>query len=413
MILKTRPKLTILIDQLAALAFILYFSMPLLKRLLRPISFGQTNFVAIAITYLPVFLLIFLGRKKRCWMEFIVLLSSIGFFFLFTYFFHPEYEYYYVRERYGVWDYVLRPDNGIYAFLFIRLVDDPKKILKYLLICSWLMFIHLGISFFEYIARGYWITVREGTTVHSSYNLTFGYDLLLFEIIFLYFALKYKKLIHWIMAIAGGIMMLAGGSRGPFLDILIFLVVYISVSIQRSRKKLFITSSLIALLLVLYFGYTPILNVISTFLSRMGLSSRLIKMIIAGTASDDNGRAEIWARAIQMIKEKPWGYGAMGSREGIYDLIYVGHPHNVFLEILIDYGVIFGAGIILTGFVAFFRMLKMPDIGEWTALILIFIGASCQLLLSGTYWYRPWLWVLLAIGISVYHFRRRERVING
>ena len=408
MIQKTKWKMTVSSDQLAELSCILYFSMPLIKRLI-----GQYTYLSIALTFIPAVLLLCLDRRRQGWRDFLCLLFAVCFFFLITYFIHPEYEYYYARKYYGVWDYVLRPDNGLYAFLFIRLVDDPDKLLKCLLISAWLMFIDFGIKFVGYLNRGYWVSVLDGVVRHSTYNLAFGYDVLPFELTFLYVALKNKRLIHWIMAALGFVMLLAGASRGPMLNILIFLIAYLSVCIQRSKKKIIILGSLGVVAIVLYFGFTSILNWVSQLLTKAGLSSRMIKMLIAGTASDDNGRMEIWSRAVQMIQEKPWGYGAMGSRQGIYDIISVGHPHNVFLEILIDYGVVAGAGIIIGGFVALFRILKMQNIGEWKGLALIYIGGSSQLLLSGTYWHRPGIWVLLAIGISVFYSRKREREKNG
>lgn len=409
MILNTRRKTTISLDQLAELSFILYFSMPLVKRLVKLFSENQSIYLSIALTYLPLILLLCLDLKKRCWREFVCLLFAVCTFFLVTFFIHPEYEFYYTREYYGVWDYVLRPDNGIYAFLFIRLINDPDKIMKYLLISSWLMLVHYGIDFIGYLQRGYWLSVWNGVLRHSTYSLQFGYDVLPFELVSLYFALKDKKLIHWVMAGAGFFMLIAGASRGPMLNIVIFLAAYFFVSLQRSKKKVLILSCLGLLAVGLYFGFESILNAVSELMRKAGLSSRMIKMLMAGTASDDNGRIRIWTRAVQMIEENPWGYGAMGSRPGIFEIIHVGHPHNVFLEILIDFGVIAGAGIILGGLVTLFRILKMENIGEWKGLTLIYIGVSSQLLLSGTYWHRSGIWALLAIGISVFQFRKKEK----
>ena len=91
----------------------------------------------------------------------------------------------------------------------------------------------------------------------------------------------------------------------------------------------------------------------------------------------------------------------------------MGHPHNVFLEFLIDYGVLLGTGLIVGGIVSLIRILRMPDIGEWKGLALIFTGCSFQLLLSGTYWHRMWLWALLSVGVSVHYMRKKGFVQNG
>ena len=240
MISNIRRKTTISYAQLAELSFILYFSMPLLKRLVKPIS----SDLAIYITYIPILLLLCLDRKRRCWRDTICLMFAVCLFFLITYFIHPEYDYYYTRDYFGVWDYVFRPDNGLYAFLFIRLIDDPDKILKYLRISAWLMFIYYGIEYVRFLNRGYWLSAWNGVIRHSSYDLEFGYDLLPYELVFLYAALKHKRWIDWIMAAAGSLMLLTGASRGPLLSIMIFLAAYFYVMIQRSKKKALIIGGL-------------------------------------------------------------------------------------------------------------------------------------------------------------------------
>ena len=114
-----------------------------------------------------------------------------------------------------------------------------------------------------------------------------------------------------------------------------------------------------------------------------------------------------------MIRENPLGYGAMGARHGIYEIIQVGHPHNVFLEILIDYGVFVGSGLIIAGLVTIFKLLMSNDIGEWKGLILIFVGLASQLLLSGTYWHRQGIWALLALFVGIRQWKKMRGNNNG
>ena len=211
-------------DQLCAISFVLFFSMPLLKRILQPLPLSL--YLSIVLTYTPVVLVLFLNHKRITTIDFFFLLCFVVLFFCVTYLFHPEYSYWYDRDYYGVWDYVLRPDNGIYAYFFIRNIEDPKKILKYLIISSWLMFLHLGLDFYGFIKRGYWFGSWEGKAYHSSYNLEFGYDLLLYELVFLYSSFRFKKPAYFVMSVVGFIMILSGGSRGPIIDLLLFLIGY-------------------------------------------------------------------------------------------------------------------------------------------------------------------------------------------
>lgn len=400
-------------DQLRAVAITLYFSMPFIKWVIGFILPAFAGYSSILLSWIPIFILLFLQRGKMKVFDFVLLLAGVLLFFALTYLVHPEYSYWYSREYFGVWDYVLRPDNGLYAYLFLRLLEDPKKILKCLRISAFLCFIYYAYTFYQAISVGYWLTSWDGELMKSSYSLEFGYNLLLYALVFLYCALKEKKFLDWLMVGLCLFMILGGGSRGPLLDVLIFLVLFLLVELKNGRAKYLILSLVAVLGFTFYFLYAPILAFLSGALENVGISSRSIQMLLAGNISNDNGRIIIWRRAIQMIQENPFGYGAMGSRHVIYEIIHVGHPHNLFLEILIDYGVFVGGGLIIAGIVSAIRILTMKHIGEWRGLFLIFLGASSQLLLSGTYWHRAWIWALLSIGISIRYLRKRESVQNG
>ena len=401
------------LEDVKAAAVVLYFSAPFLKWVLGFFVSSYANYITMLLPWIPVLLLFGLQKARIKAFDFIVLWLGIIFFFCLTYLFHPDYEYWYTRDYYGVWDNVLRPDNGLYAYLFLRLLDDPKKILKCLKFSAFLCLLYYSYQFYQVIRVGYWITYWNGTLLHTSYNLEFGYNVLLYALVFLYSALKTKKLSDWIMAVLGLLLIVGGGSRGPVLDTFLFLIVYYLAMLNSRRNKLLLAFVLIAIGLGLYFFFTPILDFFSSLFEKIGVTSRFIKLFLAGDVADDNGRLAIWNRAIEMIRANPLGYGAMGSRQGIYEIIHVGHPHNVFLEFLIDYGVLLGTGLIVGGIVSLIRILRMPDIGEWKGLALIFTGCSFQLLLSGTYWHRMWLWALLSVGVSVHYMRKKGFVQNG
>ena len=135
----------------------------------------------LAAMYLTVYILCIFNRKYVIW-DFIVLYITIILFFLLTYCMHPEYEYVYTREYYGVLPYVLRPDNGIYAYLFIRLVSKPERLDKGLKISAYLMMVYSLITLIFSLKRGFWYAENYlGETFEASYDLNFGYNLLFFN----------------------------------------------------------------------------------------------------------------------------------------------------------------------------------------------------------------------------------------
>ena len=103
------------------------------------------------INYAPYFTIIVLAigywlvcAKNRKFLvpEFWVFYFTISIFFLLTIFIYPEYKYWYERNDFGVWNYVLRPGNGLFIYLFIRLVDNPKRIKNTIKYSGWIMYIY-------------------------------------------------------------------------------------------------------------------------------------------------------------------------------------------------------------------------------------------------------------------------------
>ncbi len=393
------------------IAFILFFCRPLITRCFRfvLVRVGMSSFAiypTLILIYLPVVILL-LFYPKSIKLDFFLVLLGVSMFALVTYLFHPEYHFVYTRDFYGVVDYVLRPDNGLYAYFFIRLMDDPKDILKNMKISAWFMYPYY--AYLLYLAKqaGYWVDEgAHGQTIHMAYSLSFGYDLLLFCLVFLFFALSEKKPIDLIMAIAGFVMIILGGSRGPLMCIAIFLIIYIILWVKNSKYKVMCIVGLVTVSLAFLLFYESIMTSIIQLLESMNIESRTIRMILEGNISDDNGREPLWNAAIQMIKENPFGWGMMGTRHVVYYLHVVGHPHQFFLEVLVDFGVIAGSVIIIMLLTSSYRIFSMPN-KHWNAVFLIFFSRACHLLISGTYWHLLPFWACIAIGVSALSERKR------
>ncbi len=385
--------------------FVLFFCNPLLfkslRRFMTLIGAGEYVYlVGLLIIYVPVVVALLLHPGRIPW-DFVGLFLGILLYFTLTYLIHPEYEHVYSREGFGVWDYVLIPFNGIYAYLFVRIIKDPKKMLFLFRICSYLMLLYFLKRLMGAIKLGYWEETDALGTTRMPYSVQFGYDVLLYALVLLYAALKERRLIDIIGAAGGLVMIFLGGSRGPLLDIGIFFALYVLIKAQRSRKKYLIITLIILSALAIYYFYTPVLKMTMTLLSKFGLKSRFLTKLVEGSVTDDSGRDVIWKAAIDMIKTNPFGYGAMGTRHVIYKIIGVGHPHNIFLEILVDTGVFIGTLIILVmGIRSAWILFGRVDL-EWKGLFLVAFATSCQLLLSGTLWHRAGIWVALGLSTSI------------
>lgn len=397
-------------NNIADFAFVLFLCNILLGAIFRNALavIGMARFYhlfSICIIYIPVLVLCIISPRKYIKIDFLILWISVILFLGITLLVHPEYEYWYARETYGVWDYVLRFDNDLYIYLFIRLVNDPKRILRNFKISSWIMYLYLGNQYYTAMKVGYWIQVRsDGTQIHSPYNLAFGYNVLSFALVFLYYALKEKKIIDWVAFGVGMLMIFIAGSRGPLLCVLLFLFFYFLTVFKESnigRKSIYVIAFIVIAILV-WVSYSNILNVIANLLDEFNISSRSFRMLISGNISDDNNRLPIWNAAINMIKDHPLGYGAMGTRHVIGNIIIMGHPHNFILEIFIDYGVILGLLLLVCLICGICTNIFSKEREDWRGIFLIFFGRALQLFISGTYWHNIGFMGCIAVGVCSY-----------
>ena len=222
--------------------FFLYLCFPLLRLVftwvLSPIGLEALARTIIICVMVFLFLILCLKKRRLLVPDFWLMFFLIAIFFAFSYLAHPENAYWFEREDYGALNYVFRPDNGLFIYLFIRLINDPNRILKTVKLAGWPMYLYYGRQLMQAVARGYWIdTDNRGYEIHMSYNLSLGYNALIFVLVFLYCALEEKKPLDWIGAAVGLFIILAGGSRGPFLDIGIFFLIcsYCSCSYFRQH----------------------------------------------------------------------------------------------------------------------------------------------------------------------------------
>lgn len=382
------------------LAFVLYlcfdFATVILERLSVPVKFSQA--IVLILIYGLLAIVIFTSHKKFA-IDFFVLYFFILLLFFYAYVAHPDWRYWYTRPSYGFWDYALKPNNGIYAYLFVRMISDPDKIIKDIKIAGWIMYLFYGRLFVNALSRGYWLTTnRFGEQVRSSYSLSFGYSVLLFTMVMLYEALKKHKKSDIIGAAIGIVMIVSGGSRGPILCIVIFFGLMAVDAFIKSHNKVLIFLIAILAAAVVLMMYNDLSRIILDQLSGLSGMSRTIDKLLEGTIVDDSGRDRIWAAAWEMIKAEPFtGYGVMGARHVISYYHVAGHCHNIALEMFVDYGLIVGILLIAIMIRYTVKMLIVPKYSKWKYLFIVLFSVSCELLLSACYWNIPAFWAGIAV----------------
>lgn len=420
--MKVPSKFSLSAEILAEISIILFFMFPLFNVVIRKaiqISglAGEhydlaAELVTNAFVYAPLLLACMIKPNKFIKLDFIILWLFLVLFFLGTLALHPNYLYWYQRDQYGVWDHVFTPNSGLYAYLFIRLFDDPKKITNILRKALWGRYVFCAYQIFMASRRGFWYGVAgDDNQAEFSYSISFGYQVLLYALIFMYAYTMEKRKSDLLGAALGLFMIVKYGSRGPVLFVLLYAAVKFFIEYSRNvktAKRVAGFSFIFFSVLMLAAFYKKLIMLLAMVMEKVHVNSRFLNKLIEGDFADDNGRSKIWGEAIRMIKEKPFGYGAMGSQHRISKIIYAGYPHSIVFEFLIDFGVIVGGALLVFFFVRSVQIILL-DRSDWSDLFLPFFCASCALFLSMTFWATSSFWFCLGITISWQVSKRRGK----
>lgn len=365
--------------------------------------------VASLVVYLPAFV-VFVNYAKRqkvfSGLSFICVYSVLVLLFLITLCLHFEYASKMFQEdwNYNVLLSVFNPLCAVFAYFVICYVRKPSLIKKGLELAAYLNFLYCLVRFANASIRGYWDAyIQTGATIHSSYSLGFGYDMLFSVLVFFALAFKHRNTrLNFILALIGLVAIFLGGNRASLAFAVIGAFVFFVYYGKDLRKKSpwvvlrYIASIVFFAAAVILFD--QIIGWLSQTLGSLGLSSRSLEAIIEGSFADGNGRDQIYEMASDLIGQgAAFGYGFYGDRYTIGQSYYWGYPHNVILELQITFGAIPGIIIaVLVGLFVLYTLFGGKE--EYRELALLFTLLCLQLFVSNSYLYCSYFWALMAIG---------------
>lgn len=271
-------------------------------------------------------------------------------------------------------------------FIYYTAIDDKSILLEMLIKSSYYQMM-LGIVFF--IATDFSV-IR--------YDMVFSYLILVPVEILLYKIYRDFNFIDVLLVFAGIMMIIIMGSRGPLLSLVLYWIFLTIKHIRNSKNVVrhFIRSSLfIAVIIIVLMNFDLMIVKLDLVLKNMGFGSRTLRIFLSSSADFSSGRINIYSFIVECIKERPLlGYGLAGDRV----LLGGTYPHNFFLEVLVQFGVIIG-GLIIILFIYFCikGMFNNKDEAE-TDLALLFFGIGfIQLLVSGSYLTSGNFWLFMSI----------------
>ena len=182
--------------------------------------------------------------------------------------------------------------------------------------------------------------------LQAEYSMSFGNSVVVGTVILEHYVLKDRKWFDMALFASGLLCILVGGSRGPFLGVIAYYILYLCFISESKTLKLRLEKYAVVLLgLSMFLFYDKILENLYYFLARFGIRSRALLLFMSGNIGQDSGRSSVYKLCFELLSKHPIkGIGYDGLKAlGYTDLT----PHNTYLEFLLYNGIFWGGILIV------------------------------------------------------------------
>lgn len=228
------------------------------------------------------------------------------------------------------------------------------------------------------------------------YLMGLGYSLLIFVMFLLNDVISQKNIWSAISAIFMILFLFGYASRGILICIFafFFFFMYKNIIFNKNRKE---SIFMIMLLFIIYLVRENIINGIFNLFERLNIYSRTLYSLKNGTISQTSGRDIIYSKLWEDFSRKPFKIRGINAD---YNLVGI-YSHNIFLELLYEFGIIFGFIIIIIIIYSIFKSLHM-DFGYNKNIILLSLLSVWlpYLLISSSLWVTPHFWLFIGLIIN-------------
>lgn len=281
------------------------------------------------------------------------------------------------------------------TFLMVRSIPNYDEIVNRLWILAYVIFAFC--IYLLFIANSENLSpTQQG---YDTY-MVIGYQLGLSSILLIenYYHTKEKKIKHKLnlcVGVIAFIMVIIYGSRGTLIVCVVYFIHLVIESWRKNKATKQMVVVVLGFILVIVFRDT-ILELVLSVSEAFGVKSRTVAWLMNQDSNiASSGRDVIYSQAFISIKDEPlFGFGLMGDRK-----VLGGYSHNIFLELLLSYGLFFGSILSLCIVVGYFKSM----FNEKTARInVLVVFGFVQLLFSGSYAHNGSFWVALGIVFFVF-----------
>lgn len=219
-----------------------------------------------------------------------------------------------------------------------------------------------------------------------------------------------KDITALVASIIGTIIIFLYGSRNPFLAIATFIIISVFFKSNKNRNKTrsFFKYVFFVLICVIISNFNVILLILQDVLDSLGVSSRMIYYLMnADTEDFSSGRVDIYNELWKVILDNSLiGRGVSGDEATINEL-----AHNMYLSVLVTYGIFMGTFIIFYILYLTIRGLKKSKGIERNVIIMYICIVFPRSFTGGDIWLNDNLWFLMGLLISIL-YNNKKKYIN-
>ncbi|HWL26471.1 MAG TPA: O-antigen ligase family protein [Ureibacillus sp.] len=253
------------------------------------------------------------------------------------------------------------------------------------------------------------LTIFTGIAKIDNYSMAFSYYMLLPSILFIDELLDRFSIKAIFISSVSVVSILAIGSRGALLCIAVFIILKLidpTAPKRMSKVRGFFICAFISIAAFTLVNLQTILLFLYKWLMQFGLSSRSLKLLMSGDVYL-SGRDDIYGKVLAVIRDNPiLGVGITGDRA----LLNGTYSHNIFLEILVNYGVLIGSFVIIFLFTLIVGIFFVKDPMTYNLSIIWISIGFVSLFVSGSYLTDLSFWTFLGVMLSAYFFKGKREL---
>jgi O-antigen ligase len=237
--------------------------------------------------------------------------------------------------------------------------------------------------------------------------MSFSYFLLpSILIIFEYFLENNKNYIF--IYIPSIILLLIFGARGAFLSLIITSLILFFNSKWSKKIKYMALIILIFLIIIVSFQLDLILTRLDLILSSIGINSYSVNQYINILQGDlikaSAGRTELYIKSIELIKNKLFfGGGFTYFNEHNQLMTY---PHNIFLEIGLQFGLIGLLMFFILNIKLVFNYFIINNYHFKVLFIILFVSSFIRLNFSMSFWETTFFWASIGLSLNAQNYNK-------